>query len=73
LKITQQIKTAEIFLKKPTDFLYKIVFTANPTHIAHIGKAARANAQTKAFPKSAIFPTHRCMLKTFSKKRLITN
>jgi len=30
----------------------------NPTHFAHIGKAARANAQTKAFPKSAILPTH---------------
>ncbi|MBN1119391.1 MAG: hypothetical protein JXA77_19425, partial [Bacteroidales bacterium] len=30
----------------------------NPTHIAHIGKAARANAETKALPKSAIFPTH---------------
>jgi hypothetical protein len=30
----------------------------NPTHIAHIGKAARANAQTKALPKSAILLTH---------------
>jgi len=28
LKNAQQIKTAEIFLKKPTGFLYKIVFTA---------------------------------------------
>jgi len=28
LKNTQQIKTAEIFLKKPTGFLYKIIFTA---------------------------------------------
>jgi len=28
LKSAQQIKTAEIFLKKPTGFLYKIVFTA---------------------------------------------
>jgi len=25
-----------------------------PTHIAHIGKAIRANAETKALPKSAI-------------------
>jgi len=30
----------------------------NPTHIAHIAKAARANAKTKALPKSAILPTH---------------
>ncbi|HAF29435.1 MAG TPA: hypothetical protein DCG75_10350 [Bacteroidales bacterium] len=30
----------------------------NPTHIAHIGKATRANAETKALPKSAILPTH---------------
>jgi len=29
----------------------------NPTHIAHIAKAPRANAQTKALPKSAILPT----------------
>jgi len=28
----------------------------NPTHIAHIAKAPRANAQTKALPKSAILP-----------------
>jgi len=26
----------------------------NPTHIAHIGKAPRANVQTKALPKSAM-------------------
>jgi hypothetical protein len=25
-----------------------------PTHIAHIGKATKANAKTKALPKSAI-------------------
>jgi hypothetical protein len=30
----------------------------NPTHIAHIGKAPRANAPTQALPKSAILPTH---------------
>jgi hypothetical protein len=30
----------------------------NPTHIAHIGKTTRANAQTKTLPKSAILPTH---------------
>jgi hypothetical protein len=29
-----------------------------PTHIAHIAKAPRANAVTKALSKSAIFPTH---------------
>ena len=30
----------------------------NPTHIAHIAKAARANAKAKALSKSAILPTH---------------
>jgi hypothetical protein len=30
-----------------------------PTHIAHIAKAPRANAKTKALSKSAILPTHR--------------
>jgi hypothetical protein len=30
----------------------------NPAHIAHIGKASEANAQTNALPKSAIFLTH---------------
>jgi hypothetical protein len=30
----------------------------NPTHIAHIAKAQRANATTKALPKSAILLTH---------------
>jgi len=30
----------------------------NPSHIAHIAKAARANAKTKALSKSAILPTH---------------
>jgi hypothetical protein len=29
----------------------------NPTHIAHIAKAAYANAETKALSKSAIFLT----------------
>jgi hypothetical protein len=29
----------------------------NSTHIAHIAKAARANAKTKALSKSAILPT----------------
>jgi len=32
----------------------------NPTHIAHIAKATRANATTKALSKSAILPTHPC-------------
>jgi hypothetical protein len=36
-----------------------------PTHIAHIGKAPLANAETKALPKSAILPTH--------KQRVLTN
>jgi len=30
----------------------------NPTHIAHIGNAPRANAKTKALPTSEILPTH---------------
>jgi len=30
----------------------------NPTHIAHIAKAPRANAPTKALSKSAILRTH---------------
>jgi len=30
----------------------------SPTHIAHIGKAPRAQARTEALPKSAILPTH---------------
>jgi hypothetical protein len=30
----------------------------NPTHIAHIAKAAQANAAPKALSKSAILPTH---------------
>jgi hypothetical protein len=33
-------------------------FEILPTHIAHIAKAPRANATTKALPKSAILPTH---------------
>jgi len=32
-------------------------FEILPTHIAHIAKAALANATTKALAKSAIFPT----------------
>ena len=32
-------------------------FEILPTHIAHIAKAPRANAATKALSKSAIFPT----------------
>ncbi len=30
----------------------------NPTHIAHIAKATRAIAQSKALAKSAILPSH---------------
>jgi len=37
----------------------------NPTHIAHIAKAPRANAKTKALSKSAILPTHPCKFVTF--------
>jgi hypothetical protein len=33
-----------------------------PTHIAHIAKAPRANAETKALSKSAILPTHKEVL-----------
>jgi len=29
----------------------------NPTHIAHIAKAPRANAEAKALSKSAILPS----------------
>ena len=36
-----------------------------PTHIAHIAKAPRANAATKALSKSAILPSH--------KQRVLTN
>jgi hypothetical protein len=32
------------------------------THIAHIAKAPRANATTKALSKSAIFPNHNKVL-----------
>jgi len=31
----------------------------NRAHIAHIAKAPRANAETKALSKSAILPTHK--------------
>ena len=34
-------------------------FEILPTHIAHIAKAPRVNATTKALSKSAILPTHR--------------
>jgi hypothetical protein len=40
----------------------------NPTHIAHIAKATRANAQkTKALPKSAIFICIKKNYYTFAK------
>jgi hypothetical protein len=45
------------------DGIYFVFFSppqkkkGKPTHIAHIGKAPRANTQTKALPKSAILPT----------------
>jgi len=38
----------------------------NPTHIAHIAKAARANAEAKALSKSAILPTHSLLVDNFS-------
>jgi len=41
-------------------FLLPAKEEGNHTHIAHIGKAPRANAETKALPKSAILPTHPC-------------
>jgi hypothetical protein len=34
----------------------------NPTHIAHIAKAPRANAKTKALSKSAILPAYPLLL-----------
>jgi hypothetical protein len=37
----------------------------NPTRIAHIAKAPRANAKAKALSKSAILPTHPCKFVTF--------
>jgi sulfur relay (sulfurtransferase) complex TusBCD TusD component (DsrE family) len=36
-----------------------------PTRIAHIAKAPRASTENKALPKSAILPTHRCLIATF--------
>ena len=36
----------------------------NPAHIAHIAKAPRANAETKALPKSATLPTHKRTFRT---------
>ena len=37
----------------------------NPSHIAHIAKAPRANANTKALPKSAILPAHTELLDNY--------
>ena len=44
----------DVFYFLPTAHFLKQL----PTHIAHIAKAPRANAVTKALSKSAIFPTH---------------
>ena len=46
-------------------FLLPAKEEGNPTHIAHIAKAPRANAETKALSKSAILPTHPCKFVTF--------
>lgn len=48
----------------PTRMRFKFFYPPHknfemPTHIAHIAKAPRANAETKALSKSAILPTHR--------------
>ena len=39
-------------------FAHNTFFKQLPTHIAHIAKASRAIAETKALSKSAILPTH---------------
>jgi len=44
----------DVFYFLPTAHFLKQL----PTHIAHIAKAPRANATTKALSKSAILPTH---------------
>jgi hypothetical protein len=43
----------------------------NPTRIAHIAKAPRANAKTKVLSKSAILPTlpNRCYLSFFINRK----
>ena len=38
----------------------------NPTHIAHIAKAPRANAKAKALSKSAILLTHHLKVKNYN-------
>jgi hypothetical protein len=45
----------DVFYLLPTAHFLKQL----PTHIAHIAKAPRANAETKALSKSAILPTHK--------------
>jgi hypothetical protein len=59
---------------KPTLIVYASVFfifpTAHflkqlPTHIAHIAKAPRANAEAKALSKSAILPTRKRDVENF--------
>jgi hypothetical protein len=44
------------FVFLPTAHFLKTILL--PTHIAHIAKAPRANAKTKALSKSTILPTH---------------
>ena len=54
-------KTREPTLKSTRCFLFfchRTFLKQLPTHIAHIAKAPRANAETKALSKSAILPTH---------------
>jgi len=43
----------------------------DPTYIAHIGKAPRADVEAKALPKSAT--DRRELMSTFKKKRLANN
>jgi len=49
---SQHSNRPDIFYFLPIAYFLKQL----PTHIAHIAKAPQANAETKALPKSAIFP-----------------
>jgi len=60
--LTGQYKLDEIYF---VFFFPPTKKEGNPNHIAHIGKAPRANAKTKALPKSAILPTHTEQLDNF--------
>jgi len=59
----------DVFYFLPTAHFLKQL----PTHIAHIAKAAQANADTKALSKSAILPTIYYNLLNLRKNVLILN